>query len=106
MEIFTSFISFEYNSLIETCGDMDSRFSVLRYQETKVENKIKFLDAIKKEDNECFKAFNIDWFPPYMTKVDKIDYTQFPEDIRAGIKALDTGKKNIEEVEAVLKNNH
>jgi len=46
----------------------------------------------KNKNMKCFKERHIYWFPPYMTKVKKIDYTKFPKDIREAIIAIDKEK--------------
>ena len=53
------------------------------------------------EKDSCTQLFNIKYFPPYLKKTNKIDYTKFPEDIREAIIALDKGK-SYEEVEEIL----
>ena len=41
---------------------------------------------------ECLDRFKVEWFPPYMTKVKKIDYNKFPENLRKAIIAINKNK--------------
>ena len=91
-----SIIDFEFN--LTSCFDFDGGQALIYYQDEKENNKIIF----KKSDKiKCLETHDITWFPPYMKKVDKIDYNKFPEEIRETVIAIDKNKSQ-EKIQEIL----
>ena len=89
-------IDFEFN--LTSCFDFDGGRALIYYQDEKENNKIIF----KKSDKiKCLETHDITWFPPYMKKVDKIDYNKFPEEIRETVIAIDKNKSQ-EKIQEIL----
>ncbi len=86
----------DYNLELSTCIDIDGGKALIYIPEG---DKIIFK---KSEDIECLKNYKIEWFPETMTKIDKIDYSKFPEDIREIAIAFDKGT-TVENLEVLLK---
>lgn len=73
---------------------------VFVYQKKTNEDRYEFA---YKENIDCLEKHNITWFPPYLTRVKKIDYTKFPENIREAIIILDKSGQLQEAEEALNK---
>ncbi len=86
------------NNNLDGCVDLDTPKSFIYSLDKPEHNKI-ILES--KGAVNCLDKFNLTWFPPYMTKVKKIDYSKFPEDIREAVIAIDKGK-SAKKVDAIL----
>ena len=86
----------DYNNELDHCNSFENE-EVFVYK--KKSDSIFFL---KSEKVKCLDDYRVNWFPPYMTRVKKIDYSKFPDDIQEAIIAIDKGK-TFDQVESVLK---
>ena len=86
------------NLKLKTCADFDGG-KVMVYN--KNENDTIFLIKDKSEKIKCLEEYDITWFPPYMKKVDRINYDKFPEDIREAVIAIDK-HKSYEKIQEIL----
>ncbi len=83
---------------VHVCGTFDNEQAFI-YEKDK-EQKDKII-LIKKGQVKCLEQYGITQFPPHMTKVKKMDYSKFPEDIQEAVIAIDKGK-SAEKVDAIL----
>ncbi|QXP58264.1 hypothetical protein [Olleya sp. HaHaR_3_96] len=85
----------DYNLELTPCIDIDGGKALIYILEG---DKITFKES---KNIECLKNYKIEWFPQTMTKVDKINYSKFPEEIRETAIALDKGG-TVEKIEKLL----
>lgn len=79
---------------LETCVDFKGEKTLLYEQQ---ENKI---ILIENERIKCLENLDLDWFPPFMVKVDKIDYSHFHKDIQKIAKKINT--TSAQEIDKIL----
>ena len=85
---------------IISCGDLDGGSVFIYDKDEKQEGKVLLIKE-KRDKIKCLETHDITWFPPYMKKVDKINYNKFPEEIRETVIAIDKNKSQ-EKIQEIL----